>query len=427
MYRTLCSLCIGIIVTTSVSVYAQTASDLRASVDSLQSQIQSLDKEIQEYTTKVQSSQGQAKTLQQALAQLENRRGELLVKIKKTNLQIEQAEKKITLTEGEITQTKTILDTNKRALEEMLRSMMYQYDAMSPLLSLMSSQRDSLFESLDALKKSADISQAVGNKVADVRETTRNLEEAQENYKEHKEQLISLTDTLSQQKGLIEQNKHEKNVLLVETKNKESEYQKVLADRQKKKVALEQEMLDMESKLNVPVDPTKVPAYGKGILRYPLDKVNITQYFGNTPFSSKNPQIYNGAGHNGMDFAAPIGTPILSVRDGVVVGAGDTDIACRGASYGKWVLVQHNNGLSSVYGHLSSILVTPGQKVVSGEKVGLSGKSGYSTGPHLHFSVFLTAAVHITGPTEYKSKVCGTYLILPIAPRAGYLNPMSYF
>ncbi len=427
MYRTLCSLCIGIIVTTCVSVYAQTASDLRASVDSLQSQIQSLDKEIQEYTTKVQSSQGQAKTLQQALAQLESRRGELLVKIKKTNLQIEQAEKKITLTEGKITQTKTILDTNKHALEEMLRSMMYQYDAMSPLLSLMSSQRDSLFESLDALKKSADISQAVGNKVADVRETTRNLEEAQENYKEHKEQLISLTDTLSQQKGLIEQNKQEKNVLLVETKNKESEYQKVLADRQKKKVALEQEMLDMESKLNVPVDPTKVPAYGKGVLRYPLDKVNITQYFGNTPFSSKNPQIYNGAGHNGMDFAAPIGTPILSVRDGVVVGAGDTDIACRGASYGKWVLVQHNNGLSSVYGHLSSILVTPGQKVVSGEKVGLSGKSGYSTGPHLHFSVFLTAAVHITGPTEYKSKVCGTYLILPIAPRAGYLNPMSYF
>ena len=121
-----------------------------------------------------------------------------------------------------------------------------------------------------------------------------------------------------------------------------------------------------------------------------------------------------------------MGTPIYSALAGTVVGTGNTDTACNGVSYGKWVLIKHANGLTTLYGHLSVISVSAGDKLTTHQKIGLSGNTGYSTGPHLHFTVYASDSVHISGPTEYKSKVCGTYLIMPLAPKAGYLNPLSY-
>ncbi|MFA4890076.1 MAG: peptidoglycan DD-metalloendopeptidase family protein [Candidatus Paceibacterota bacterium] len=76
-------------------------------------------------------------------------------------------------------------------------------------------------------------------------------------------------------------------------------------------------------------------------------KIFITQYFGNTAFATANPQVYNGAGHNGIDFRAAVGAPIKAAKDGVVKGVGDTDKNCNGVSYGKWVLIEHPNNLLS--------------------------------------------------------------------------------
>jgi murein DD-endopeptidase MepM/ murein hydrolase activator NlpD len=234
---------------------------------------------------------------------------------------------------------------------------------------------------------------------------------------------LSLNSTLNDQKNLVELTAKDKSNLLVVTKNKESSYQQLLAERKKKKSDLEAEMLDVESKLKTIVDASKIPKYGKGILKFPVSNVVITQYFGNTPFSSKNPQVYNGSGHNGIDLGVRVGTPILAAEDGVVLGTGDTDASCAGVSYGKWILVKHGNGLTSLYAHLSLIQVSTGDKVTALQKIGLSGNTGYSTGPHLHFTVYASDSVQIT---NYKSKVCGTMMTMPIAPRAGYLNPLSY-
>jgi murein DD-endopeptidase MepM/ murein hydrolase activator NlpD len=242
-------------------------------------------------------------------------------------------------------------------------------------------------------------------------------------YEQHKNTLLSLNATLNDQKQLVDQTSKDKNTLLQQTKNKESTYQQLIADRKKKKGELEAEMLDVESKLKTIVDASKLPTAGKGVLQYPLDNVIITQYFGNTPFSSQNPQVYNGSGHNGIDFGTKVGTPIYAAAAGTVLGTGNTDTACNGVSYGKWVLIKHGNGLSTLYAHLSVIQVKAGDVVTSKQKIGLSGNTGYSTGPHLHFTVYASDAVQIT---NYVSKVCGTNMTMPIAPRAGYLNPLSY-
>jgi murein DD-endopeptidase MepM/ murein hydrolase activator NlpD len=405
--------------------YADTASELQASLASLSDKIKALDQEIKDFNAKISKTQGDAKTLKQALASLELRRAALSKEISRTKLQITATQNNITETQSRIAVTETRLERNKSALAETLRSLVYQSSSIPPFVEVLR-PGSHLSDAVDVIKRNSDISHAVNEKVQELAQTREDLGVQKQSYESNKKTLEHLTSTLSDQKSLVEQTAKDKSTLLAETKNKETVYQQLLADKQKKKGELESEMLDVESKLKVAVDASKLPKNGKGVLQYPVDNVNITQYFGNTPFASQNPQVYNGSGHNGIDFAVKIGSPIYAADDGVVLGTGNTDAGCSGVSYGKWVLIKHTNGLTTLYAHLSVIQVSSGQSVSSRQKIALSGNTGYSTGPHLHFTVYASDSVHISGPTEYKSKVCGTYMIMPLAPRAGYLNPLSY-
>lgn len=85
--------------------------------------------------------------------------------------------------------------------------------------------------------------------------------------------------------------------------------------------------------------------------------------------------------HRGIDIAVPIGTPVLAIRKGRVVFAGER----RG--YGGTVIVEHDNGDRTMYGHNSLVRVTSGELVESGTVVAFSGNTGRSTGPHVHFEL----------------------------------------
>jgi murein DD-endopeptidase MepM/ murein hydrolase activator NlpD len=88
-----------------------------------------------------------------------------------------------------------------------------------------------------------------------------------------------------------------------------------------------------------------------------------------------------GTFHYGIDLAAPMRTPEYAAMDGVVLRAGTA------SGFGLAVYVLHENGDVTVYGHMDSILVEPGQYVEAGETIALLGNRGQSTGPHLHFEV----------------------------------------
>lgn len=86
--------------------------------------------------------------------------------------------------------------------------------------------------------------------------------------------------------------------------------------------------------------------------------------------------------HNGIDMACPQGTPVLSTMAGKVVAVAWSNV------YGNYIIVDHGNGYQTMYGHLSKTLVKKGQEVSQKSRLGLVGSTGYSTGPHLHFTVF---------------------------------------
>ncbi|MDB5238806.1 MAG: peptidase M23b, partial [Candidatus Parcubacteria bacterium] len=238
-----------------------------------------------------------------------------------------------------------------------------------------------------------------------------------------KAELVKLEKQLEDQKKAVVATHAEKNALLSQTKNSESSYKTLLTKKQAQKDAFQQELLDYESQLQLVVNKANLPTTGAGSLIWPLDKVIVTQYFGNTPFSTANSQIYNGHGHDGIDLGTPIGTPVKAARSGTIVGVANTDIVAGCYSFGKWIMIKHGDGLSTLYAHLSVQSVAIGDTVTTGDVIGYSGNTGYSTGPHLHFGVYATDGTEIKLFTNSRNCKGAT---VPIAVLTAYLNPLSY-
>jgi len=97
----------------------------------------------------------------------------------------------------------------------------------------------------------------------------------------------------------------------------------------------------------------------------------------------RHPILRRNRMHNGVDYAAPRGTPIYAAGDGVIRQAGWK------AGYGRWVSIRHKNGYETGYAHQSRIAggIKPGVAVKQGQVIGYVGSTGFSTGPHLHFEV----------------------------------------
>lgn len=126
--------------------------------------------------------------------------------------------------------------------------------------------------------------------------------------------------------------------------------------------------------------PTPPPTAELSGLIHPCSGATITQRWGERPEAYA--QFGDMFGHNGVDFGTPMRTPILALADGEVA------MVAADISYGSYVRLYHPRlRLCSFYAHLDSATVTAGQTVTAGTQIGLSGNTGNSTGPHLHFEV----------------------------------------
>jgi murein DD-endopeptidase MepM/ murein hydrolase activator NlpD len=255
--------------------------------------------------------------------------------------------------------------------------------------------------------------------IVELKQIKGELEDTRKVTIDAKNELTKLKTQLSDQQKIVIQNTNEKNKLLSQTKNSETSYQKLLKDRLAQKDALEKELRDYESQLKYILDPSKLPK--AGVFSWPLDYVLVTQLFGKTVDSKR---LYTSGSHGGVDFRAAVGTPVKAMAPGVVAGVGDTDKECMGASFGRFVFIEYDNGLSSAYGHLSLVKAKVGERVARGQVVAYSGNTGYSTGPHLHVTVYAPNAAEVK---TLPSKSCpGKILTQPIAATNAYLDPLYY-
>lgn len=421
---------------------AQSTDDIQAQIAAHNQQIAALNAEIAQYQKQLDALGTQHQTLATSIQSLDTQRKALTTKIAALQQQIATLTLEITQLGRQIAVKQQSIDLNKETIAASLRDI-----AMTDNTSLV----EQVFSSNDvssfwtAIDTNLSLTEALRNHTEVLAADKQALANQQQQVSATQEKLVTTTKDLGTQKQAVDVTVAQKNQLLAQTKNQESAYQKLIATKKAEEQAFEAELNSLESQLKS-VSASAIPHVGQGILTWPYsasfaahcqniqgalgNPYCITQYFGNTAFAASG--AYNGQGHNGIDIGMPVGTPVEAALAGTVIGTGNTDLAhsASGAqcySFGKWVMIQHANGLSTLYGHLSQIQVSKGQAVSTGDVIGLSGMTGYATGPHLHFGVYASAGVQITTLNQFKgaNTPCAN-ATMPVAPLNAYLNPMSY-
>jgi len=396
--------------------YAQTAQELNEKINQKNADIDKLEREIKLYQIEIDDLGKQKNSLNVSLKQLDLTQKKLVADIAVTQNKIDKTNFKIKELSLEIDNKGDIISNNIEAISLSIRKMneLEQNDVLATILS--ENDFTIIWNDIDNM---ATVSDKIRETIINLKQVRNDLEDTRKETTDAKNELLALKSKLADQKKIVDQNTAEKKKLLTQTKNSEASYQKLLENRLAKKDAFEKELEAYESQLKYILDPSSLP--GKGALSWPLDDIYITQLFGVTKDSKR---LYASGSHSGVDFRASVGTPVKAVADGIVLGTGNTDIACPYASFGKFIFIKHNNGLSTTYGHLSLIKVSKGDKVERGDVIGYSGNTGHTTGPHLHLTVYASEAAKMeTRP----SKACeGRFYTMPIAPTNAYLDPMYY-
>jgi murein DD-endopeptidase MepM/ murein hydrolase activator NlpD len=181
-----------------------------------------------------------------------------------------------------------------------------------------------------------------------------------------------------------------------------------------------------------------LPSKRAGLLAYPVKSDScVTQFYGATEFAKK---AYGTGFHTGVDFRAPTGDPIFAVYDGVATVVDNNDFGPytgEKRQYGKYIIIEHDNNLSSLYAHLSVQKVSEGQEVKRGDIIGWSGNTGYSFGAHLHFGLYATPVMgwqksyssekaRINGGLIEIRDINGNLKHAGLVPVGATLNPMDY-
>lgn len=427
-------------------VRADAASDIQAQIETNRQQLAALEAEIAEYQKQVDVLGSKKNTLQSAINSLALSQKQLATQIKATQNKIDSANLKIRELSYSIGDKEESIAVDKDAIARALRSVA-ERERVSLITNIISA--DSFGTVWRAVDESVQFNRALGEDIESLRAVRTELSVDREKETIAKASLVKLQNDLAVQKRSVDANRSAQEQLLAQTKNQEANYQKLIAEKEAQESAFEDELIALQSQLDLIVHPGSLPKVGTGILSWPFTNAFmfncaerkkvfgntfcITQYFGNTPFSTANPQVYNGHGHNAIDIGSPNGTPVLSALSGTVLATGNTDLAhdSQGRqcySFGKWIMIDHHNGLNTMYSHLSVIDVSKGQSVKTGQVIGLSGTTGYATGPHLHFGVYATEGTKIMTLGEFKG-TSGTRCAnatMPVASIDAYLNPLSY-
>ncbi|MDR7556217.1 MAG: peptidoglycan DD-metalloendopeptidase family protein [Armatimonadota bacterium] len=204
--------------------------------------------------------------------------------------------------------------------------------------------------------------------IAAYRQDRDRAEALRAEFQAEQRRLAALVEETRQRRQLLAEQKEAKRRLLEGIAQERAAVERVVEDLRRESAELEALIRRLQAS-----GPSRMAI---GAFVWPLRGM-VTSRFG----FRRHPIFRARLFHQGVDIAAPHGTPVRAAGDGAVLFAGWY------GGYGKLVVLDHGDGLSTLYGHLSAILVAPGAQVVRGQVIGRVGSTGYSTGPHLHFEI----------------------------------------
>lgn len=213
-------------------------------------------------------------------------------------------------------------------------------------------------------------------------QVTCNKEEIEKNRSAEETQRA----TLEAQKTDLIKKSEQASKMIRDLENNEEEFKENYAEIEKEEEKVQKEIKEMIAEL------AKKNVYVGGTFTWPLPGYyTITSEFG----MRKHPILKVMKLHTGVDIGAPKGTTIVAANSGTVV------TSSYSTAYGNYVAIDHGGGVATLYAHMSKRLVSKGDTVKKGQKIGLVGSTGYSTGNHLHFEIIKNGE-YIDPMTEFK-------------------------
>lgn len=368
---------------------ADEVSDLKQSIAQKQ-------KEIEETQSQRKQLEGGLTDVKQIISSLETSKSNLAAYVRQLDTELTAAQTRITELTDMISEKESEIVQTKAELEEALEREASQYDAMKLRIQNMYERgTDFYFEAIfsaasfgDMLNRADYVEKITESdrKILDNFRTTREyvevckaqLEEEQELLEEAKVKVEQEQESLE---TLISEKQTEINAFQADINDKEAvlrEYEAEIAARNAEIKALEDAVKAEQAALEAASNPKR--KYDGGMFAWPAPSyTRISDDYGDR----MHPTLGINRFHNGVDMAAPGGSPILAAYNGTVVAA------AYNASMGNYIMIDHGDNLFTIYMHASALYVSKGAEVVKGQKIAAVGTTGRSTGNHLHFSVRL--------------------------------------
>ncbi|MBN2197850.1 peptidoglycan DD-metalloendopeptidase family protein [Candidatus Wolfebacteria bacterium] len=361
--------------------------DLKESIEEKSKELEEIENQKKEIQKNLDVIENQSRNLQNEIKQTDNNINQVNLGIRSSEVTIEKLALEINSLQYEIADAEEKIILKKEAITKILQEFQ-RTDTETPLIIFL--RNKSLAESVSDVQNLNDLSIGLKTEINALIRFKEDMANKLDQSANKKYATEIETNNLKYKKIILNDVKQDKKSLLSETKNQEKVYQEIISELEKQQMKIANEITDLEEALRLSFNPDLLPIKRPGVLAYPLSDIYVTQEYGETDFAK---WAYKTKFHNGMDFRAPIGTPILAAESGKVFSVGDNGKV----QYGKFIVIKHDNNLATIYAHLSKQIVKEGEVVERGQIIGYSGNTGYSTGPHLHFGVYWALSVEMKG------------------------------
>lgn len=328
--------------------------------------------------------------------ELEKSKNDLTAYVTELDTQLFTIQEKIDEYTNLIAEKEAQIEVTTQELNDAIARQEEQYEAMKTRIKFMYEKGDALY--MELIFSSTSLSDTVNK--ADYIEALSAYDRNQLDEYVRTGELIALCKeelenekiVLDEAKQAVEQEEAAVNTLISEKEaqivsvssdisTKEAaikEYEDMIAAENAEIAALEKAVA--EEKARLAAENANARIYDGGMFAFPCPGYKrISDDYGNRIHPTLGIEKF----HNGVDLAAPSGTPILAAYDGDVVAADYS------SSMGNYIMINHGDGLYTIYMHASALYVSKGQSVYKGQTIAAVGSTGRSTGPHLHFSVRL--------------------------------------
>jgi murein DD-endopeptidase MepM/ murein hydrolase activator NlpD len=370
--------------------YQAEINELNQQIGDKKSSLTKLRDQQRYYQQLITEKQKEKASLSGQLAILDNKMAEIELDVQGTKLEIEQTELELKSLELEIASKDQSINQSKDKLSRLIKTIDQQGSKSALEIVLLN---DSFSDFLNEIKYLNDISSGVRDQLEDLKKLKESLEEQRLSLNNKHQQLAELQQILADKKDSLDQEKQNKAFILDQTQLSESQYQNLLAAAKQEQNQANAEISSLEksvrqklAQLEASRPKNNTPSQTNlSTLIWPVPKNRVNAYFHDPDYPFRN--LFE---HPAIDIRAAQNTALVAAADGYVAAAKD---AGMGYSY---IMIVHNNGLATVYGHVSKILVKEDQYVSAGQLIGRSGgmpgtpgAGRLTTGPHLHFEVRL--------------------------------------